>query len=111
MFTEKWNPPGNSALKAIEQASGAGHDSYDLEIVILSSAPRNDITPDFLLWMESCPFTLFVDHNGDAKRAMSVNNVPHLFLTNKEGHIIWNLNSWNLGDEEKIANALEAMEH
>lgn len=47
-------------------------------------------------------YLVLMDPNGDFKRAMGVNNVPHTFLVNTDGTIVYSHNSYAPGDEEKL---------
>lgn len=47
-------------------------------------------------------YEILLDPNGDFKRAMNVNNVPHIFLVDGNGNIVWQQNSSAPGDEDKI---------
>jgi thiol-disulfide isomerase/thioredoxin len=47
-------------------------------------------------------FEVYLDENSDFKRAMSVNNIPHTFLVDGKGKIVWSHNSYTEGDEEKL---------
>ena len=47
-------------------------------------------------------FVVLLDPNGDFKRAMGVNIVPHTFLVDKKGNIVYTHNSYSPGDEEKL---------
>lgn len=47
-------------------------------------------------------YIVLMDPNGDFKRAMGVNNVPHTFLIDKDGNIVYSHNSYAPGDEEKL---------
>lgn len=47
-------------------------------------------------------YVVLMDPNGDFKRAMGVNNVPHTFLIDKDGNIVYSHNSYAPGDEEKL---------
>ena len=47
-------------------------------------------------------YLVLMDPNGDFKRAMNVNNVPHTFLVNGQGEVIWQHNSYSPGDEEEL---------
>ena len=47
-------------------------------------------------------YDVYIDENQDFKRAMNVNNVPHTFLVDGEGNIVWSHNSYAEGDEEKL---------
>lgn len=51
-------------------------------------------------------FEIFLDLNGDFKRAMGVNNAPHVFLLNAEREIIWQQSAYMNGDEDVIEELL-----
>lgn len=40
-------------------------------------------------------FETYLDENQDLKRAMNVNNVPHTFVLNGNGEIVWQTNVYN----------------
>ncbi|MES2588878.1 MAG: TlpA disulfide reductase family protein [Bacteroidota bacterium] len=47
-------------------------------------------------------YLVLMDSNSDFKRAMGVNNVPHTFLIDWEGNIVYSHNSYSPGDEELL---------
>ena len=47
-------------------------------------------------------YEVYIDENQDFKRAMNVNNVPHTFLVDGEGKIVWSHNSYAEGDEAQL---------
>jgi thiol-disulfide isomerase/thioredoxin len=47
-------------------------------------------------------YEVYIDPNGDFKRAMGVNNVPHTFLVDGDGNIVWQHNSYSEGDEYEL---------
>ena len=47
-------------------------------------------------------YDIYIDPNGDFKRALGVNNVPHTFLVNSKGEIVWQHNSYSEGDEYEL---------
>lgn len=47
-------------------------------------------------------YLVLMDPNGELKRAMGVGNVPHTFLLDKEGNIVYTHSGYNPGDEEKL---------
>ena len=51
---------------------------------------------------KSWDYLVLLDPNGDFKRAMGVNNVPHTFLINKNGEIVYSHNNYAPGDEETL---------
>lgn len=55
---------------------------------------------------KSWEYLVLMDPNGDFKRAMGVNNVPHTFLVNTDGTIVYSHNNYAPGDEEKLYEEL-----
>ena len=54
-------------------------------------------------------YDVYIDENADFKRAMNVGNVPHTFVLNSEGEIVWQHNSYTPGDEEDLYEVVEAV--
>lgn len=52
-------------------------------------------------------FEVLLDPNGDFKRAMGVNNVPHTFLIDKNGNIVYSHNNYAPGDEDKLLEEIK----
>ena len=47
-------------------------------------------------------YPVYLDQNQDLKRALNVNNVPHTFLLDGAGNIVWQHNAYNEGDENHL---------
>ncbi|PLX22694.1 MAG: alkyl hydroperoxide reductase [Salinivirgaceae bacterium] len=47
-------------------------------------------------------FDVYLDENANFKRAMNVPNVPHTFLIDGNGKIVWQHTSYVEGDEEEL---------
>ncbi len=62
-------------------------------------------------------YEVLLDANGDFKRAMNVNMIPHTFLINGNGEIVWQHTSFSEGSELELIdmvrklNAGEAIEN
>jgi thiol-disulfide isomerase/thioredoxin len=54
-------------------------------------------------------YEVYIDSNQDLKRALNVNNVPHTFLLNGKGEIVWQHNSYSEGDEDTLYEAVKAL--
>ena len=54
-------------------------------------------------------YEVYIDENQDFKRAMNVNNVPHTFLVDGNGKIVWSHNSYAEGDEDKLYENIQAL--
>lgn len=47
-------------------------------------------------------YEIYLDENNDFKRAMGVNLIPHTFLINGKGEIVWQHTAFNEGDELRL---------
>lgn len=54
-------------------------------------------------------YEVYSDANQDLKRAMNVNNVPHTFLLNGNGEIVYEHNNYAEGDEEILYQKLKEL--
>ena len=54
-------------------------------------------------------YLVLMDPNGDFKRAMGVNNVPHTFLVDQKGNIVYSHNNYAPGDEEKLYDEIKKL--
>lgn len=54
-------------------------------------------------------FEVLCDPNGDFKRAMNVVNVPHTFLIDGQGKVVWQHNSYVDGDEEELFEKIKSL--
>ena len=54
-------------------------------------------------------YEVYIDPNGDFKRALGVNNVPHTFLVDGDGNIVWQHNSYSEGDEYRLYELVEKL--
>jgi thiol-disulfide isomerase/thioredoxin len=54
-------------------------------------------------------YDVYIDPNGDFKRALGVNNVPHTFLVDGNGNIVWQHNSYSEGDEFELYELVEKL--
>ena len=69
-------------------------------VSIDNSRSVNSVQP--YVYGQDWPFTTLLDVNSEFRRAMNVNNVPHAFLLNGKGEIVWQHNGYNPGDEEEL---------
>jgi peroxiredoxin len=54
-------------------------------------------------------YLVLMDVNGDFKRAMGVNNVPHTFLLDTNGNIVYSHNNYAPGDEDKLFEEIKKL--
>ena len=58
---------------------------------------------------KSWDYEVYIDSNQDFKRALNVNNIPHTFLVNGKGEIVWQHNSYSEGDEDELYEAVKKL--
>lgn len=54
-------------------------------------------------------YEVYLDPNGDLKRALNVNNVPHTFLLNGNGEIVYQHNNYEPGDENELFKKVQEL--
>jgi cytochrome c biogenesis protein CcmG, thiol:disulfide interchange protein DsbE len=54
-------------------------------------------------------YEVYLDTNGDLKRALNVNNVPHTFLLNGKGEVVYQHNNYAPGDEVELFKKLKTL--
>lgn len=69
-------------------------------VSIDNSRTMNSVQP--YVYGQDWPFEVLLDVNSEFRRAMNVNNVPHTFLLDGEGNVVWQHQGYNPGDEEEL---------
>ena len=107
-FWATWCKPCMRELKAIHEVYADWQDETGVKMYIVSidqAQDANKVKPlvDGFGW----EYEVLLDPNGDFKRAMNVQNVPHVFVINGKGKIVYNHAGYVDGGEEDIYNALQ----
>ncbi len=55
------------------------------------------------------PYQVLLDPNRDFARTMQVTNVPHTFIIDGTGKIVWQNNNYSDGDEEEVEEVLRKL--
>ena len=102
-FWATWCKPCLKELAAIEEVYEDWHEETGVKLIAISvddsrSAPR---VRSFVLG-SGWEYDVYLDKNGDFKRAMNVVNIPHTFLIDGEGNIVYQHTSYAPGDEEDL---------
>lgn len=102
-FWATWCKPCIMELSAIHESYEEIREETGLKLVAISiDDVRNlDKVAPFVN-SRNWDFEVYCDPNGDFKRALSVNTIPHTFLVDGSGKIVWQHNSYAPGDEEKL---------
>ena len=106
-FWATWCKPCLRELKAIHEVYHDWQDETGVKMIIVSidqSQDDNRVKPmvDGFGW----EYEVLLDPTGDFKRAMNVQNVPHVFVLDGKGKIIYNHAGYVDGGEQDIYEAL-----
>lgn len=110
-FWATWCKPCLQELKAIHNVYDTWKQETGVKVVAISiddARNASKIKPfvNGLGW----EFDVYLDENGDFKRTMNVNNVPHSFLIDgNTGKVVWQHNSYAPGDENHIYEEIKKL--
>ena len=106
-FFATWCKPCMRELKAIDELYADWQDETGVTVYLVSIDQGQDIQKvKPLVDGNGWEFPVLLDPNGTLKRAMNVQNVPHLFVVNSKGEIVYNHVGYNAGDEVEIRKYL-----
>ena len=106
-FWATWCKPCKKELNNIAEVYDDWRDETNVKVVAISiDDSRSSLRVEPYINAMSWEYTVLLDPNGDCKRAMNVNNIPHTFLINGQGKVVWDHNNYSPGDEEELYNEL-----
>jgi cytochrome c biogenesis protein CcmG/thiol:disulfide interchange protein DsbE len=102
-FWATWCSPCKAELNAIAENYNDWQKETGVKLVAVSiDDARNMDKVGPYVNGKNWEYEVLLDPNGDFKRAMNVNNVPHVFVVNGNREIVWQQNSASPGDDEKL---------
>jgi cytochrome c biogenesis protein CcmG, thiol:disulfide interchange protein DsbE len=102
-FWATWCAPCKRELNTIAETYDQWKEETGVKIIAVSiDDVRNESRVKPYVDGVSWEYEVLLDVNQDLKRAMNVNNVPHTFLIDGEGNIVWQHNNYAPGDEEEL---------
>lgn len=109
-FWATWCKPCISELEALNESIADWEEEGDFQMVAISiddarSMSRIKSVVNGKAW----EFDVYSDANSELKRSMGVNNIPHTFILDAQGNIIWQHASYNIGDEEAYLEVLRGL--
>ena len=107
-FFATWCKPCMRELTAIHDLYPDWQEQYNLRIYIVSIDQGQDVQKvKPLVDGKAWEYDVLLDDDGEFKRAMNVQSVPHSFLLDKEGRIIYNHVGYTDGDEAEVEKKLK----
>jgi cytochrome c biogenesis protein CcmG/thiol:disulfide interchange protein DsbE len=109
-FWATWCSPCKRELNTIAEDYIDWQDETGVKLIAISiDDARNMQKVKPYVDGQSWDYEVYLDPNADFKRAMNVNNVPHTFLIDGEGNIVWQHNSYQPGDEAELYELVEKL--
>lgn len=102
-FWATWCAPCKKELNTINDLYIDWQDETGVKLVAVSvddERTKNRVVP--YVDSKSWEYEILLDPNGDFKRAMGVNNVPHTFVIDGDGKIVYSHNNYAPGDEYEL---------
>ncbi len=102
-FWATWCKPCKKELDAIAEEYSEWQKETGVKLVAISiddARSSSKVATD--VKSKGWEYDVYIDENQDFKRAMNVNNVPHTFVVNGKGEIVWQHNAYAEGDEEHL---------
>ncbi len=111
-FWATWCKPCKTELNTIAEEYEDWQDETGVKLVAVSidnSRSTGRVEP--YVNGQAWEYDVLLDPNGELKRAMNVNNVPHTFLIDGKGNIVWDHNNYSAGDEEELYEQIKKYAH
>lgn len=102
-FWATWCSPCKRELNAINDLYPDWQEETGVKIIAVSiddERTKNRVKP--YINSSGWEYEIWMDTNHDFKRAMGVNNVPHTFVIDGNGKIVYEHNNYSPGDENKL---------
>jgi len=109
-FWATWCSPCKRELNAIHEVYTDWQEETGVNLVAVSIDDQKTMNsvPVYVNG-KGWEYLVLMDSNGDFKRAMGVNNVPHTFLIDSKGNIVYSHNNYAPGDEEKLYEEIKKL--
>jgi len=111
-FWATWCKPCIQELNAISEVYDDWQEETGVKLVAVSiDNSRTSIKVKPLVNGAEWDYEVYLDENGDFKRAMGVNMVPHTFILNGKGEIVWQHTTFSEGGELEMIDILRKIKN
>lgn len=102
-FWATWCKPCKKELDAIAENYGDWQKETGVKLIAISVDDARSVSKVATdVKTKGWEYEVYTDENGDFQRAMNVNNVPHTFIIDGSGELVYSHNSYAEGDEDKL---------
>lgn len=109
-FWATWCKPCINELVTIADEYEDWQDETGVKLIAMSiddARTMNKVAP--FVNGKAWDYEVYIDSNADFKRVMNVNNVPHTFLLDGNGNVVYQHNSYAPGDEDVLYKKIVAL--
>ena len=107
-FWATWCKPCKKELNNISEVYEDWQEETGVKLVAISiddARSMSKVAP--YINASDWEYEVYLDPNGDLKRAMGVSTVPHTFLLNGKNEIVWQHRGYVEGDEDELLEQIE----
>jgi len=102
-FWATWCAPCKKELSAISDVYDTWQERTGVKLIAISvDDARSMARVAPYVSGQDWEYEVYLDPNGDLKRALNVNSVPHTLLLNGNGEVVWQHNNYVPGDEKEL---------
>ena len=107
-FFATWCKPCQRELKAIHEVYDDWQDETGVKVIAVSiDEAQNAQKVKPLVEGKGWDYEVLLDTNSEFKRQLGVNDIPHVFVTDGEGNIVWTHRGYVDGGEDDILEAVK----
>lgn len=109
-FWATWCKPCIRELNAINDQYIDWVEETGVKVIAISiDDSRNTARVKPFIKSQGWEYEVYLDENQEMKRALNVNNIPHTFLVDGEGNIVWQHSGYTPGDEDHLYLLIEML--
>lgn len=107
-FWATWCKPCIRELNAIDDWYGQWQEETGVKLVAISiDDSRNSSRVRPFVASQGWDYQVYLDENQALKRGLNVNNIPHTFLLNGQGEVVWQHTGYMPGDEAHLYEMIQ----
>jgi cytochrome c biogenesis protein CcmG, thiol:disulfide interchange protein DsbE len=111
-FWATWCAPCKKELNNYTEYYNDWQEKYGITIYAISIDDQRSVARVApYVGSVSWDYKVILDSNKQFAQAMGVNNVPHTFIVDGSGNIVWSHNNYSDGDEAELEHQLEQLTH
>ena len=109
-FWATWCKPCMREIKAIHEVYADWQDETGVKVILVSTDEAQDVQKvKPLVDGNGWDFDVLLDTNGELSRQMLVQMVPHVFVIDGNGRIVYNHSGYTDGSETELYNILKKL--